>query len=83
MNEEQQRIRWVETWRRASSSLRDLRGRELRSDAYYDKNRILLDEMLQYACDNAIVRLSSGLVEQQRLFMKLQKSKESERVGGS
>lgn len=45
--------------------------KELRSPEYYESHRRLLEEMLQYACDQGNVRLSSGLVEQQRLFKKL------------
>ena len=43
----------------------ELRGYE------YDKNQAILDEMLQWACDHRRTRLTSGLVEQQRMFMKL------------
>ena len=70
---EQQRIkRWVETWKRADSALNKIRRQELR--AYdYRKNLKIIDDMLQWACDHAKVRISSGLVEQQRLFMKLRK----------
>ena len=38
---------------------------------HYEKNRKMLDQMLQYACENSTPRSSSGLVEQQRLFMKM------------
>ena len=62
--------KWVDAWKRAGSALEEVRRRELR--AYdYDKNQALLDEMLQWACDHRRIRLTSGLVEQQRMFMKL------------
>ena len=60
----------VEAWKRAGSALEEVKRRELR--AYdYDKNQAVLDEMLQWACDHRRIRLTSGLVEQQRMFMKL------------
>jgi len=64
----QQKIRWVKTWRTAASSLEDIRKSELQAHDYYEKNRTVLSEMLQYACDNCKIRLFGGLVEQQRLF---------------
>ena len=72
---QQQKIRWVKTWQKAALSLKDIKKNELQALDYYEKNRILLDEMLQYAYDNRDVRLSSGLVEQQRLFMKMNEIK--------
>ena len=72
---QQQKIRWVKTWQKAALSLKDIKKNELQAFDYYEKNRILLDEMLQYACDNSKVRLYSGLVEQQRLFMKMNEIK--------
>lgn len=61
---------WVDTWKKASVSLEEIKRRELQEPDYFEKNFHLLDEMLQYACDNATPRKSSGLVEMQRLFMK-------------
>jgi len=66
--------KWVGTWRRASLSLKDVKKNELHSYDYYEKNRKILDGILQYACDKGKVRLFSGLVEQQRIFMKLRKT---------
>lgn len=63
--------KWIATWQQASSALNELKKRELRAADYYEKNRPILDEMLEYACDNRQERLTSGLVEQQRWFMKL------------
>jgi hypothetical protein len=61
---------WVETWKKASVSLKDIKRQELQEPDYFEKNFHILDEMLQYACDNATPRKTSGLVEMQRLFMK-------------
>lgn len=66
---------WVETWKQAGASLEAIRRKELR--AYdYDKNQAIIDGMLQWACEHQQIRLSSGLVEQQRLFMKIRKPQE-------
>ncbi len=67
--------KWIKAWHNASLSLKELKKNELRADDYYEKNRKMLDEMLQYACENSTPRSSSGLVEQQRLFMKLKDKK--------
>jgi len=62
--------KWVETWKTAASALDKIRRDELMAFDY-EKNFEIIDSMLQYACDHAEIRLTSGLVEQQRLFMKL------------
>ena len=68
--------KWIEVWKEASAALQEIKINELRSDEYYQKNRQFLNEMLQYAFEHRKVRLSSGLVEQQRIFMKLRKKYE-------
>lgn len=62
--------KWVNTWQRAGRALDKIKRRELRSYDY-DKNRKIIDEMLQWAHEHRKIRLTSGLVEQQRLFMKI------------
>ena len=61
---------WIESWKRASVALKAVERRELRT---YDlaKNQVVVDGMLQWAFENRELRLNSGLVEQQRLFMKM------------
>ena len=61
---------WIESWKRASVALKAVKPHELRT---YDlaKNQVIVDGMLQWAFENRKLRLSSGLVEQQRLFMKM------------
>ena len=61
---------WIESWKRASVALKAGERRELRT---YDlaKNQAVVDGMLQWAFENRELRLSSGLVEQQHLFMKM------------
>lgn len=62
--------KWVQGWARAGKALEEIKRRELR--AYnYNENREIVDGMLQWACDHREIRLSSGLVEQQRLFGKM------------
>ena len=64
---------WIESWKRASVALKAVERRELRT---YDlaKNQAVVDGMLQWVFENRELRLSSGLVEQQRLFMKMKSS---------
>ena len=62
--------KWIEVWKQANNSLEALRIEELRSSDYYAKNRSLLNEMLKYAFEHRTVRLTSGLIEQQLIFMK-------------
>jgi hypothetical protein len=68
--------KWIRTWHNASLSLKNIKINELRSYDYYEKNLKVLDEMLQYAFDRCRTRPSSGLVEQQRIFMKLREAAE-------
>ena len=65
--------RWVENWKRASVALKAVKRRELRT---YDlaKNQSIVDGMLQWAFEHRELRLNSGLVEQQRLFMRMKSS---------
>ena len=70
-NKNDEIIKWINTWQKASISLKEIKKKELRDPDYYEKHLNVIDEMLQYACDHSTTRFSSGLVEQQRLFMKL------------
>ena len=62
--------KWVDTWKRAGSALKEVKRCELQNFDYA-KNRKIVDEMLQFGYENRKVRLTSGLVEQQRIFMKM------------
>jgi len=68
--------KWIEVWKEAGTALQEIKINELRSDDYYQKNKQFLNEMLQYAFEHRTVRLTSGLVEQQKFFMKLRKNPE-------
>ena len=69
--EREQLREWVQRWQRVGPELDRIKREELRAPDYYEKNLPLLNDMLQWACDHARPRTTSGLVEQQRLFMKL------------
>jgi hypothetical protein len=60
---------WVQTWQQADEALQQVKKQELRT---YDYAGSLpgLDSMLQWAYEHRNIRRSSGLVEQQRWFMK-------------
>ena len=64
---------WIESWKRASVALKSVKRHELRT---YDlaKNQAVVDGMLQWAFENRELQLSSGLVEQQRLFIRMKSS---------
>ena len=68
--EREQIKKWVETWNRAGFMLKKIKRRELR-EFDYARHAVVVDEMLQWAHDNRKIRFSSGLVEQQKLFMKM------------
>jgi len=63
--------KWLETWERAGSALDRVKLNELRAGDYYHRNQKLLNEMLQYAFEHRQPRSTSGLIEQQKIFMKL------------
>lgn len=60
---------WVQTWQQADQALRLVKQQELRVYDYAG-NLPGLDSMLQWAYVHRTERQSSGLVEQQRWFMK-------------
>ena len=64
--------KWIEGWRKAAKALKEIKRRELR--AYdYQENKAVINGMLQWACDHSTARLDSGLVEQQRFFLKMKR----------
>lgn len=66
--------KWVQGWARAGKALEEIKRRELR--AYnYDENREIIDGMLQWAYEHRETRLTSGLVEQQRLLRRMREIK--------
>jgi len=71
--EKNQIAEWVATWGKAACSLEEIRRKELRAADYYEKNKELTNDLLQYAFEHRVFRLSSGLVDQQRLFIQFHK----------
>ena len=69
-SDQKQIKKWIDTWQHAGSALKEIKRRELQGFDY-EKNRAIIDEMLQWAHDHRKVRLTSGLVQQQRYFMKM------------
>ena len=65
--------KWIRTWEKAGSALDKVKLKELRAVDYYSQNQMLLNEMLRYAFEHREPRSSSGLIEQQQIFMRLKK----------
>ncbi len=63
--------KWIQTWEQAGFALDSVKLNELRASDYYRRNQGLLNGMLQYAFEHRQLRLTSGLIEQQKIFMKL------------
>ncbi|MDM8548979.1 hypothetical protein QUF72_02830 [Desulfobacterales bacterium HSG2] len=64
---------WVDTWKKAGAELNQIKQRQLESYDY-EKHQNLIDQMLQFAYENRKSRPTSGLVEQQKWFMKMGES---------
>ena len=75
---QEQTQQWIERWKRASVALKAVKRHELRTYDYA-KNQAVVDGMLQWAFENRELRLSSGLVEQQHLFMQMKPSQTTRR----
>jgi hypothetical protein len=68
---------WVQQWKQAGAALKQIEVQELR--AYnYQQHWAIVDDMLQWAYEHWTPRLTSGLVEQQRWFMKLHRQQEQQ-----
>lgn len=65
--------RWVETWKLAGADLERIRRRELLALDTYDTIALLCGPA-DYTCPPWAPRPNSGLVEQQRVFMKARRS---------
>lgn len=68
MKQDHQIKKWIASWDKANDSLKAVKNAALQDKTYYEKNRDLLNSMLQYAFDQRTIRTDSGLVTQQRLF---------------
>ncbi len=77
--EKEMTLRWIKTWELAGPALKEIKRQELQSYDYA-KNLPIIDEMLQWAYEHRTTRLTSGLVEQQRWFMKMREKLLSEQA---
>ncbi len=61
---------WIESWKCASVALKAVKRHERRT---YNlaQNQVVVDGMLQWTFEHRALRLNSGLVKQQYLFMKM------------
>ena len=64
--------KWVQAWKRAGPALRQVKRNELRSIDTSEAIAQLADHF-EYALRMARPTTTSGLVEQQRVFMKLRR----------
>ena len=60
---------WVENWKRLGPILEQVEADELRKPEY-DEGIKTFGPLLNWCTDRAVPRKTSGLVEQQRYFMK-------------
>lgn len=65
--------RWADGWESAGRALHALRCRELEAMTDDDTRRAIADIFSSAPPDDAPPRMSSGLVEQQRLFESLRR----------
>jgi hypothetical protein len=56
-------------WERVGPELERIRRAELR-EIDYEANRSVIDALLQIACERAVLRTTSGLVDLQRLLAR-------------
>ena len=66
---------WVEHWKRVGPLLERIRREELRNWEY---DPDLVDAVLELGCRLRVERKTSGLVEQQRWFMKARRAAEGQ-----
>jgi len=71
-NEKRRLKQWVEAWKRAGPMLEQFRYEELRAFRHED-NVDLIDALLEIGYRHRQNRPTSGLVEQQRWFMKMRR----------
>lgn len=69
--------KWVNIWKKAGPAMEAIKQAELQDEHYYEKNRDLLFDMLDYAVKHGEKRTTSGLVEWQRRIKELKKKNPS------
>jgi hypothetical protein len=70
--DKEQLARWVQTWRKAGEELEKIRREEIRNSSTQTAILALNDAFISAIRLNPI-RMTSGLVEQQRLFRKMKR----------
>ena len=60
---------WLKAWNRAEKALSDIKRKELQ-EFDYQKHWKVLDEMLQWVCENTPMRKTTGLIEWQKFILK-------------
>ncbi len=75
MNSQRQKQidKWVLGWQKTDVVLKAVHAMELQNLDYH-KHIDLLNEMLTYACQQDHSRKSTGLIEQQRIFMAMRRT---------
>jgi len=63
---------WFSGWQQAAISLKKIKQDEL-CNYDYEANIPMINGMLQWAFDNRIPRITSGLIKQQKFFTKMRK----------
>jgi len=66
---------WVENWKRVGPILEQIEMEALRAPDYHERLKNITS-MLNWVCACAEPRKTSGLVEQQRFFMKMREQME-------
>lgn len=61
--------KWLKAWLSAKNSLKKIKQKELQS-IIYKKHWQILDEMIQWACDNQSIRRNTGLIDFQKFILK-------------
>ncbi len=78
--DQQQLDQWVQDWQKTQAALETVHVMELQNFDY-QQHIDLLNEMLTYACRQSHAQESTGLIEQQRIFMTMRQTNSTQRNG--
>ncbi len=70
MDEREQVHEYIQRWKKLGPLLEEIKWRELR-EFDYDANWQIIDDLLEAGLQHAQERTTSGLLEQQRRFMRI------------
>ena len=68
-SEKNQMKQWIQNWEKAGKAMEQVRRKEL-FNFDFELHRKAIDGLLEMASQHGSPRITSGLVEQQRLFTK-------------